>query len=71
MKHCHVEAKLQNIGKGLPSIGAIRSESEKFADMIENTNILAEKVSAKVRQLDLARVGVKIFFRKEKKLSQF
>jgi len=52
-----VEAKLQNIGKVLPNIVLIRNEGEKFCDMIARTNELAENVSAKVRQLDLARVS--------------
>ncbi|OXU30301.1 hypothetical protein TSAR_016718 [Trichomalopsis sarcophagae] len=58
MRHCHVEAKLQSIGKVLPNVAVIRSESEKFSNMIDRTNKLAEKVSAKVRQLDLARSRV-------------
>ena len=57
-RHCHVEAKLQSIGKVLPNVAIVRSEGEKFRNMIEYTNKLAEKVSAKVRQLDLARVGI-------------
>lgn len=55
-RHYHVEAKLQNISKVLPNVVVIRAESEKFRDMINHTNDLAEKVSAKVRHLDLARV---------------
>ena len=55
-RHCHVEAKLQNISKVLPNVVVIRTESQKFSDMINRTNRLAEAVSAKVRQLDLARV---------------
>ena len=55
-RHYHVEAKLQNISKVLPNVLVIQSESEKFRDMINHTNDLAVKVSAKVRQLDLARV---------------
>lgn len=34
----------------------IRNEGEKFRETIGKTNKLAETVSAKVRQLDLARV---------------
>lgn len=56
-RQCHVEAKLQNIGKVLPNVLVIRTEGEKFRDMITRTNELAENVSAKVRQLDLARVS--------------
>ncbi|XP_012538440.1 conserved oligomeric Golgi complex subunit 4 isoform X1 [Monomorium pharaonis] len=57
-RRCHVEAKLQNIGKVLPNVIVIRTEGEKFCDMIARTNELAENVSAKVRQLDLARSRV-------------
>lgn len=52
-----MEAKLQNIGKVLPNVVLIRTEGEKFCNMIARTNELAENVSAKVRQLDLARVS--------------
>ncbi|XP_014235606.1 conserved oligomeric Golgi complex subunit 4 isoform X1 [Trichogramma pretiosum] len=58
MRHCHVEAKLQSIRKVLPNVAVVKAETEKFRDMIHHTNILAEKVSAKVRQLDLARSRV-------------
>lgn len=60
-RHCHVEAKLQNISKVLPNVVVIRAEAEKFCDMINRTNSLAEAVSAKVRQLDLARVSLRSF----------
>lgn len=56
-RQCHVEAKLQSIGKVLPNVLVIHTEAEKFRDMIMRTNELAENVSAKVRQLDLARVS--------------
>ncbi|KAL0116601.1 hypothetical protein PUN28_009914 [Cardiocondyla obscurior] len=57
-RRCHLEAKLQNIGKVLPNVIVIKTEGEKFCDMIGRTNELAENVSAKVRQLDLARSRV-------------
>lgn len=56
-RQCHVEAKLQSISKVLPNVVVIRTEGEKFCNMIRRTNELAENVSAKVRQLDLARVS--------------
>lgn len=62
LRHCHVEAKLQSIGKVLPNVAVVCSEAQKFKTMIDHTNQLAEKVSAKVRQLDLARVSNKICF---------
>lgn len=60
-RYCHVEAKLQNINKILPNVAVVRSEGEKFRDTIDKTNKLAETVSAKVRQLDLARVNIYLF----------
>ncbi|KAG7204148.1 hypothetical protein KM043_001990 [Ampulex compressa] len=57
-RQCHIEAKLQSISKVLPNVVVIRTEGEKFCDMIARTNDLAENVSAKVRQLDLARSRV-------------
>lgn len=51
------------MSKILPNLAMICSESKKFKSMIDHTNNLAENVSAKVRQLDLARVSlaIKIF----------
>lgn len=56
-KHIHVDAKLQQMSKVLPKVEIIKAEADKFAGMIVYTNQLAEKVSAKVRYLDLARVS--------------
>ncbi|XP_061931453.1 conserved oligomeric Golgi complex subunit 4 isoform X2 [Apis cerana] len=41
-RQCHVEAKLQNISKVLPNVVIIRTEGEKFCNMITRTNELAE-----------------------------
>ncbi|XP_006570281.1 conserved oligomeric Golgi complex subunit 4 isoform X2 [Apis mellifera] len=41
-RQCHVEAKLQNISKVLPNVVVIRTEGEKFCNMITRTNELAE-----------------------------
>ncbi|KAI4494357.1 hypothetical protein M0802_009040 [Mischocyttarus mexicanus] len=57
-RHCYIESKLQNINKVLPKVVFIRGEAEKFRNMIVHTNELAENVSSKVRQLDLARSRV-------------
>lgn len=57
-RQCHVEAKLQNISRVLPNVIIVREEGEKFYNMIARTNELAKNVSAKVRQLDLARSRV-------------
>lgn len=56
-RHCYIESKLQNINKVLPKVVFIRGEADKFRNMIIHTNELAENVSSKVRQLDLARVS--------------
>ena len=58
MRHCNVEVKLQSISKVLSNVAVVCTESSKFKNMIDHTNKLAEKVSHKVRQLDLARVCI-------------
>lgn len=50
---------MNNIGRSLTSLKVADDESNKVNSMIENTSILAENVSAKVRRLDEARVNWK------------
>lgn len=47
---------MNNIGRSLTGLKVANDESNKVNSMIENTSILAENVSAKVRRLDEARV---------------
>lgn len=52
-----IERHMNNIGRSLTSLKVADDESNKVNSMIENTSILAENVSAKVRRLDEARVN--------------
>lgn len=52
-----IERQMNNIGRSLTSLKVADDESNKVNSMIENTSILAENVSAKVRRLDEARVN--------------
>jgi hypothetical protein len=56
-RQCHLEAKLRGITKMLPNLQIVHSDAEQLAEMITFTSTLAENVSAKVRQLDIARVS--------------
>lgn len=51
-----MEAKLRGITKVLPNLQIVHSDAQQLAEMITFTSTLAENVSAKVRQLDIARV---------------
>lgn len=52
-----IERQMNNIGRSLTGLKVANDESNKVNSMIENTSILAENVSAKVRRLDEARVN--------------
>ncbi|XP_023722479.2 conserved oligomeric Golgi complex subunit 4 [Cryptotermes secundus] len=54
-RQCHLEAKLRGITKVLPNLQIVHSDARQLAEMITFTSTLAENVSAKVRQLDIAR----------------
>lgn len=47
---------MNGIGRSLNGLNAASNESKTLNVMIDNTSILAENVSAKVRRLDEARV---------------
>lgn len=51
-----IERQMNNIGRSLAVLKVSNDESNKVNSMIENTSVLAENVSAKVRRLDEARV---------------
>lgn len=53
-----IERQMNNIGRSLTGLKVANDESNKVNSMIENTSILAENVSAKVRRLDEARVSL-------------
>lgn len=53
-----IERQMNNIGRSLTGLKVANDESNKVNSMIENTSVLAENVSAKVRRLDEARVSL-------------
>nr|CAG4643799.1 EOG090X02VY [Lepidurus arcticus] len=54
-RHCHIEAKLRNIAHLIPRLQGLQDDGERLADMINFTAVLADNVSAKVRELDTAK----------------
>ncbi|XP_039279872.1 conserved oligomeric Golgi complex subunit 4-like [Nilaparvata lugens] len=54
----YLETKIRGITKALPNLQIVHSDSEQLSEMISFTCTLAENVSAKVRQLDVARSRV-------------
>ena len=44
-----------------PNLQLVQNDANQLEGMISFTSTLAENVSSKVRQLDLAKVGVKIY----------
>jgi hypothetical protein len=59
-RQCHLEAKLRGITKVLPNLQIVHSDAQQLAEMITFTSTLAENVSSKVRQLDIARVSFSV-----------
>ncbi|XP_063215730.1 conserved oligomeric Golgi complex subunit 4 isoform X2 [Bacillus rossius redtenbacheri] len=57
-RQCHLEAKLRKITKVLPNLQIVQSDTQQLTEMINFTSSLAETVSEKVRQLDIARSRV-------------
>ena len=55
---------MRNIPQALTNLSSVNTDSIQLSDMICHTAVLAEKVSAKVRRLDEARVNkhFEIFF---------
>lgn len=49
---------MNGIGRTLSGLTTASNESKTLNSMIENTSVLAENVSAKVRRLDEARVSI-------------
>lgn len=64
-RQCQLDAKVRSITKILPNLQIVRSDAVQLSEMISFASTLAENVSAKVRQLDIARVSIiKIMFYK-------
>lgn len=51
---------MNGIGRTLTGLTTASNESKQLNAMIENTSVLAETVSAKVRRLDEARVSLRL-----------
>nr|SVE74075.1 EOG090X02VY [Daphnia barbata] len=54
-QQCHIEAKLRNVSLLVPRLKYVKSDSKHLSEMISFTCKLAENVSAKVRELDIAK----------------
>uniref|UniRef100_A0A1B6DE98 Conserved oligomeric Golgi complex subunit 4 n=2 Tax=Clastoptera arizonana TaxID=38151 RepID=A0A1B6DE98_9HEMI len=57
-RQCQLDAKMRGITKVLPTLQIVHSDALQLEEMISFTSTLAENVSAKVRQLDIARSRV-------------
>lgn len=55
-QQCQIEAKLRNVSLLFPRLNTVKSDAKHLSEMIQFTSVLAENVSAKVRELDLAKV---------------
>lgn len=53
---CTIEGRLRSASQGYNKLTEVKADAQTAADMVEKTAALARDVSAKVRQLDLARV---------------
>ncbi|KAG1692940.1 Conserved oligomeric Golgi complex subunit 4 [Nymphon striatum] len=51
----HLQAKVQSLNRILPNLQLLHTDSEQLSGMVSFTSTLAENVSSKVRQLDLAK----------------
>ncbi|XP_022112282.2 conserved oligomeric Golgi complex subunit 4 [Pieris rapae] len=57
-KACVLEGRLRTTSQACTKLGEVKFEAQNAADMVNKTAALARGVSAKVRQLDLARSRV-------------
>ncbi|KAI5634710.1 COG4 transport protein domain-containing protein [Phthorimaea operculella] len=55
---CHLEGRLRTASQAYNKLGEMKTDAQIAADMVDRTAALAKDVSAKVRQLDLARSRV-------------
>lgn len=58
LRQAHLGGKLKSISQALPNLQNLKNDAVRLSEMISFTSDLAENVSAKVRQLDEARVCV-------------
>ncbi|XP_061729371.1 conserved oligomeric Golgi complex subunit 4 [Cydia pomonella] len=57
-KACSLEGRLRTASQAYAKLGEVKADTQIAADMVDKTAMLARDVSAKVRQLDLARSRV-------------
>ena len=55
-QQCQIEAKLRNVTLLFPRLNSLKGDAKHLSEMINFTAELAENVSAKVRELDVAKV---------------
>lgn len=55
-----LEGKLRNASQAYTKLADVKADALEAAEMVDKTAALAQDVSAKVRQLDLARVSMKL-----------
>lgn len=53
---CTLEGRLRTASQAYTKLGEVKNDAQVAASMVDKTAALAKDVSAKVRQLDLARV---------------
>nr|CAG4651667.1 EOG090X02VY [Triops cancriformis] len=54
-RHCVIEGKLRNIAHLVPRLQGLQEDGKRLSSMINFTAVLADNVSAKVRELDTAK----------------
>lgn len=54
---CALEGQLRTASQAYTRLGEVKGDAQIAADMVDKTAVLARDVSAKVRQLDVARVS--------------
>ena len=59
-QRCHLGAKLAGLQKMAPSLQFVHADADQLSKMISFTSTLAIDVSAKVRQLDRAKVRMSV-----------
>lgn len=59
---CSLEGRLRTASQAYTKLGEVKSDAQTAADMVDKTAALAKDVSAKVRQLDLARVSINLYY---------
>ncbi|XP_046961243.1 conserved oligomeric Golgi complex subunit 4 [Vanessa cardui] len=57
-RSCTLEGRLRTASQAYTKLGEVKNDAQVAADMVDKTAALARDVSAKVRQLDLARSRV-------------